>query len=105
MSDGVSVDPAEVHSAAYWLESSAREFTDDLDKFMREVRSFIGGDWQGGAAGSHHDAWDDWEKGARQVIAGLEHDAAALHMAARGYAGTDRNNADAIGRAGGPEAV
>ncbi|MGY1984119.1 WXG100 family type VII secretion target [Nocardia gipuzkoensis] len=59
------------------METSAREFADELNRLMKQVRSFVGGDWQGLAAGSHHDAWAEWEDGARQVIAGLEHDAAA----------------------------
>ncbi|KZM75756.1 WXG100 family type VII secretion target [Nocardia terpenica] len=97
MADRVDVDPVEVHAAANWLETSAHEVADELDKLMREVRAFIGGDWQGSAAGAHHDAWDDWGEGARQVIAGLEHDAAALHRTADSFAGTDQGSADAIG--------
>ncbi|MFI9412864.1 WXG100 family type VII secretion target [Nocardia gamkensis] len=97
MTDHVDVDPAEVHATAGWLEASARGFTDELNRLMKQVRSFVGGDWQGLAAGSHHDAWAEWEDGARQVIAGLEHDAAALRAAADGFSITDRGNADSIG--------
>ncbi|MFI5779605.1 WXG100 family type VII secretion target [Nocardia sp. NPDC051570] len=100
MADRVEMDPAEVHATAGWLESSAREFTDELDRLIREVHTFIGGDWQGNAAGSHHDAWTEWEQGARQVIAGLEHDAAALHRVADAAVGTDRGNADGISATG-----
>ncbi|MFI5781459.1 WXG100 family type VII secretion target [Nocardia sp. NPDC051570] len=100
MADRAEMDPAEVHDTAGWLETSAREFTDELDKLMREVHAFIGGDWQGGAAGTHHEAWTEWEQGARQVIAGLEHDAAALHHIANAAVSTDRGNADGIGGAG-----
>ncbi len=100
MADRVEMDPAEVHAAAGWLESSAREFTDEVDKLMREVYTFIGGDWQGSAAGSHHAAWTEWGQGARQVITGLEHDAAALHRAADVVVRTDRGNADGISTTG-----
>ncbi|KZM68547.1 WXG100 family type VII secretion target [Nocardia terpenica] len=100
MADRVEMDPTEVHATAGWLQTSAREFTDELDKLTREVHTFIGGDWQGSAAGSHHDAWTEWEQGARQVIAGLEHDATALHQAAEMTVGTDRGNAAGIGGTG-----
>jgi WXG100 family type VII secretion target len=104
MADQVGVDPAAVHATAGWLESSAHEFADDVDKLMREVRAFIGGDWQGSAADSHHDAWTDWEDGARRVIAALGQDAAALHQAAGGFVNTDGNNAAGIAAIN-PEAV
>ncbi len=96
MADHMGMDPAEVHATAGWLESSAQEFTDELDKLMREVRTFVGGDWQGSAADTHHDAWVEWEQGARHVVAGLHHAAAALHRAADTVVGSDRGNADGI---------
>lgn len=96
MADRVGVQPADVHAAADWLTSSACEFTDDLTKLMREVTGFIGSDWTGPAAGSHGDAWSEWEQGARDVIAALEREAGALHSAADGFTRLDRHRTDAI---------
>ncbi|WP_280267949.1 WXG100 family type VII secretion target [Nocardia wallacei] len=96
MTDPVEVAPEDVHAAADWLEASAREFATDLGNLMREVRSFVGGDWNGPAAGTHGEAWDEWEQGARQVLTGLEHDAAALRHAAASFRGTEQGSASAI---------
>ncbi|MBY8860652.1 WXG100 family type VII secretion target [Nocardia sp. CA2R105] len=96
MADRVGVQPADVHAAADWLTSSAREFSDDLTQLMRQVHGFIGSEWTGPAAGSHHDAWSDWARGAREVIAALEREAGALHSAANGFTTLDRHRADAI---------
>lgn len=104
MADPVDVTPEDVHAAADWLEASAREFGTDLENLMREVRSFVGGDWNGPAAGTHSQAWEDWERGARRVIAGLENDAAALHQAASSFRNTDEGNAASVAGVG-PEVV
>ena len=93
MADHMGVDPAQVRATAARLESSAREFADDVDKLMSEVRGFIGGDWQGGAANSHNDAWADWEQGARRVVAALAQDAWALHHTAGGFVALDQSRA------------
>ncbi|WP_181063141.1 WXG100 family type VII secretion target [Nocardia nova] len=96
MGGSVEVNPAQVHATADWLSTSAQDFRDELSALMKEVRSFVGGDWQGMASGSHSDAWDEWEEGARQIIAGLEHDADALHRAAATLHNTDQGSADSI---------
>ncbi|GAB2706678.1 WXG100 family type VII secretion target [Nocardia thraciensis] len=96
MADPVEITPEDVHAAADWLEASAREFGTDLGNLMREVRSFVGGDWNGPAAGTHGEAWDEWEQGARQVVTGLEHDAAALRQAASSFRRTEQGSAASI---------
>jgi WXG100 family type VII secretion target len=95
--NSVGVNPEQVHATADWLDKSAQDFRDELDSLMKEVRTFVGGEWQGAASGSHGDAWDEWEEGARQIIAGLEHDATALHQAAGLMHDTDQGSAGSIG--------
>ncbi|WP_280267575.1 WXG100 family type VII secretion target [Nocardia wallacei] len=92
----MAVRPEDVHAAAGWLEASAREFAGDLSNLMREVRSFVGGDWNGPAAGTHSEAWDEWAEGVHRVVAGLERDSAALRQAATSFQGTEQGNASSI---------
>ncbi|GAB2558144.1 hypothetical protein GCM10027167_76530 [Nocardia heshunensis] len=83
-------------AVAGWLDQVAREIGDAVEKQMREVRAFVGAEWQGAAATSHEDPWAQWEGGARRVVGSFSTDAGLLRQAAAEFASTDRSHGDAI---------
>lgn len=92
--------PEELCAVAGWLDQVAQEIGEALDGQMREVRAFLGVDWQGGAATSHENPWTDWEEGARRIVGSFGVDAGLLRQAAGEYASNDRARAESIGAAG-----
>lgn len=96
----VGVDPQQLRTTADWLDRSAHELADEVDKHIRKVLGFIGGDWQGAAAKSHQGPWDDWEDGARRMIGSFVTDAGLLRDAAGTYPRTDTGSGDSISRVG-----
>ncbi|WP_433656172.1 WXG100 family type VII secretion target [Nocardia sp. CA-128927] len=81
----VGVEPEQLRATADWLDQSAHEFADEVDQHLRKVLGFIGGDWQGTAAKSHQDPWDEWVDGARRIIGSFVTDAGLLRDAAGTY--------------------
>ncbi|MCC3314775.1 WXG100 family type VII secretion target [Nocardia africana] len=100
MADRVNADPAAMHATADWLQGTADELADVVDTHMRAVWAFLGGDWQGTAAGSHEGPWSEWEEGARRIIGSFFADVGALRSAAGVLATSDSGSAESIGRAG-----
>ncbi|WP_169812544.1 WXG100 family type VII secretion target [Nocardia acidivorans] len=100
MAGDVAASPGELIAVAGWLDRVAQEISDALDGQMREVRAFLGVDWQGGAATSHENPWADWEEGARRVVGSFGVDAGLLRRAANEYTSHDRARAESIDAAG-----
>ncbi|GAB4587644.1 WXG100 family type VII secretion target [Nocardia sp. IFM 10818] len=100
MAGEVAVTPVELRATADQLDQLAREIADSVDKQMREVRAFLGADWQGAAATSHENPWTDWEDGARRIVGSFRTDAGLLRQAAAEYTATDRARAGSIEAAG-----
>lgn len=96
MAGEVAASPVELCAVAGWVEQIAGEISDAVDRQMREVRVFLGTDWQGTAATSHEDPWTEWEDGARRVIGSFGADADLLRRAADEFHGTDTRRAEAL---------
>ena len=87
--DGVNVDPSEVFAAAQWIESSATDFTADVDQLLADVHALLGADWAGAAADTFTEGWRDWGNAAKIIVGALTDDAALLRTAAHRYTNTD----------------
>ncbi|WP_405135738.1 WXG100 family type VII secretion target [Nocardia sp. NBC_01388] len=100
MAGEVAVGPGELCAVAGWVDQVAQEIADALDKQMREVRRFVGADWQGAAATSYEDPWAEWEEGARRIVGSFRTDSGLLRQAANEYRGQDQVRAGALDAAG-----
>ncbi|WP_405498364.1 WXG100 family type VII secretion target [Nocardia sp. NBC_00511] len=100
MAGELSVNPVEVSATADYLERTAQEIADDVAAHMKQVRSFLGGDWQGDAATSHENPWTDWENGAHRILASFLSDSGLLRQVASECVRIDGARAEAIGRTG-----
>ncbi|MFE3759443.1 WXG100 family type VII secretion target [Nocardia tengchongensis] len=96
----LNIDPAGVRAAAEWLDRAAQDLADEVTAHMRQVREFLGCDWQGDAAGSHETPWTDWEAGADRLLTSFRTDADLLRRVAAEHTQTDHRRAQALTQAG-----
>lgn len=89
----VNVD--DVSAAADWIQTSAQDFRDTVEKLMTDVGSLME-KWQGSAADTHQTAWDDWASAARNLSGALADDADALRAAAKTFDSVDSGSATQI---------
>jgi WXG100 family type VII secretion target len=93
----VEVVVSELHSASARLETAAQRLKDGLASVDDETSQLLGSGWKGGAASAYGPAWEDWHKGADQVVQALQRMSELLTIAGKEYAKTDEAGADALG--------
>lgn len=81
------------------MDSVTDEFNSDIQSLTQQVRSLMD-QWQGTAADSHSETWNDWFSNANNLIGSLEDDAKALRAAAAGYHHTEAQTTANIGDTG-----
>lgn len=65
-----------------------------------DVTSLVGASWRGAAAAAFRDGYDEWERGARQVLDALVATGSALDVTRTSYLAVDDSAADVLDRLG-----
>ncbi|MGU3497680.1 WXG100 family type VII secretion target [Mycobacterium sp. C31M] len=97
MSGSVEVVTSELHIAADRLRASGQRLQDGLSAVDLETSNLLGSGWKGEAATAFEKYWDQWHKGAGQVVRALQTMSEALDTAAQNYAAGDEQGGQAIG--------
>ncbi|MRH92835.1 WXG100 family type VII secretion target [Nocardia sp. SYP-A9097] len=90
--DQLNVEIDDLSATADWMKTTAQDFSDDVEKLMRDVQSLMQ-KWRGSAADTHQTAWNEWADAARDLVGALADDADALLAGARTFDTTDTNSA------------
>ncbi|OHT86538.1 hypothetical protein BKG68_10295 [Mycobacteroides saopaulense] len=84
---------AELSRAAGDLSRVGGELRSGLDGVDGTVTGMVKGPWQGGAANEYGKAWQQWDEGAKSVVAGLSDLADWMADTARDYERVDSGGA------------
>ncbi|MGZ4583596.1 MAG: WXG100 family type VII secretion target [Mycobacterium sp.] len=87
--DTLRVDPAVLHPVARAVDGGAEDLID------RQVGALLGG-WHGAAGSAYAAGWEQWRRGAAEVLAGLSILASGLAEAGTGYRGNEADSARAL---------
>ncbi|PRC47068.1 hypothetical protein C6A85_86860 [Mycobacterium sp. ITM-2017-0098] len=96
MGHSVEVVVSELAAAADRLRGTGQRLQDGLSSVDFETRQLLGGGWKGDAASAYGTSWDQWHRGAGQVVRGLQTMADLLTVAAKEYSKTDEQSGDSL---------
>ncbi len=84
---------SELRLAAATAAESAASTASGLARLRAEAEQVLSARWHGAAAAHFDRAWLDWERGARELLAGLERMAELLAQTERTYLAADASGA------------
>ena len=88
----LQLDHAQYDAALAAIRDETDRLTSATDRLERRVADTLD-TWQGRAAQSYAEAWTDWQRGAREVLAALDATADALAATHRDLTETDDGTA------------
>ncbi len=100
MATGFELAPEALTVAAADVDRVHGALTAALGDVSAEVTSLVGSSWRGAAASAFQDGYDEWERGARQVLEALVATGSALDATRADYLGVDDAAADVLDRLG-----
>lgn len=93
---GLKVTPEHVLDAAQFIDTASDDLIDHHHRVTQHIDSLFEKGWTGPAAEAYRKAWDEWNRGFREVIIGLKKETYALRSAASGFTNTDTSSATNI---------
>ncbi|MBU9767046.1 WXG100 family type VII secretion target [Mycobacterium sp. TNTM28] len=96
MGNSVEVVTSELLVASDRLRSAGQRLQDGLSAVDLETSNLLGSGWKGEAATAFGSAWDQWHKGAGQVVRSLQAMSDLLSVAGKEYAKTDEQAGGAL---------
>lgn len=97
---GFGVAPEELQACGARLARISDDIRSEMRALSGEVDALFGGDWQGEAAQGFAAGWQEWEAGAREVLAGLAEMGQLLGDTGRDYTAMDDSSASTIEQSG-----
>jgi WXG100 family type VII secretion target len=82
------------------LAQISDEARTEMAVLQREMDALLGGGWQGSAATGFAQGWDQWQRGANEVLDALTDMGRLLGDTGLGYQGSDTGSAQDVGRSG-----
>jgi ESAT-6 family protein len=98
--DGFDVTPVELQVCGSMLAQISKDMNTELRTLRREMDALLGGGWQGGAANGFADGWEQWRRGANEVVDALHTMGRLLGDSGRDYNDRDSGSADTLTRTG-----
>lgn len=98
--NGFDASPAELQAAGAFLDQIAEEVRGQAATLRGEVDGLLSDGWSGQAARGFARGWQEWERGAADVLAALSTMADLLGLTGRNYAGAEQASTDSASRTG-----
>jgi WXG100 family type VII secretion target len=95
MADNLNVDADEAFNISHSVSNDAEELREELTHLSQEWDNLSHG-WSGVAASAFAPAWDEWHRGAAQIVEALAESAHRLAQAAIQYDTTDTDSAQSL---------
>ena len=98
MAAGFDIAPSALATASGEVDRVHGELAAALGDVRAEVTSLVGDGWRGAAATAFGAGYDEWQRGATQVLAALLDTGSALSVSRAAYVGADDASSDTFAR-------
>ena len=72
MVDGFDATPVELQVCGSMLTQTGQDLRTEMQALQQEMDALLGGGWSGSAANGFAKGWEQWLRGANDVLAALQ---------------------------------
>jgi WXG100 family type VII secretion target len=98
--DGFNATPVELQVCGSMLTQIGDEVRAEMSVLQREMDALMTEGWQGSAANGFAQGWEQWLRGAHDVLDAVHEMGTSLGVAGRSYATRDTTSMDDVTRSG-----